>query len=562
MKSKINKAVLTLALVTVVASVGLQIGTPNAQLLTVGAATKNIKRTAKTVYVKKNIKAYRTVNLTGAVKAKLSKNTVLTGKVVTNKRGLAVFKSKDGRYVAATTANLGVTTIKAKDYYLSNPGNVAVKSARKTYSNANLTKYRQTLSKQSYVQAKSIVWNTKGKPVLKTNTGYLLIKKNSLVPLAKNLNQYLTKKPQQVILVRDTQGLKQGAIYPVTKFNWVKGYPVVTLANGKQIQANRNIITQPRTNIASYYTTQLSQVVLTKNTATYQDANLKNNAGTKKAGSIVTIKGLTYTTAGTPCFQLSDGTYITSNKNNSRPVVANLSDYYTTNPGQVQATTAVPVYSTANFAKGKQVDMLAANQIIKIQGITWTSDNYPVFIVEGGYIAATKSSVSQVISIADFYPTVTPQTQFIVQYADAARSVAKTYGLYGSIQMAQASLESGWGKSDLTQQALNFFGVKGAYNGESVTMRTSEYNSDGQLYFVDAAFKKYPNAAASFTDNALVIRNGPSWNHNYYAGAWRENAATYQAATAALTGKYATDPNYGTKLNSIIATYQLNVICD
>ncbi|QBO37477.1 hypothetical protein EQG49_07405 [Periweissella cryptocerci] len=253
---------------------------------------------------------------------------------------------------------------------------------------------------------------------------------------------------------------------------------------------------------------------------------------------------------------------MTTNKNNSRPVAADLSDYYTTNPGQVQASTTLTVYSAPNFGSAKEVKTIAENQVINIQGIEWDADNHPVFVVDGGYITAAKNNVNKVISIASFYPTVTTQTKFIVQYAEAARTVAKSYGLYGSIQMAQASLESGWGSSELTKQALNFFGVKGSYNGESVTMRTAEYNSNGQLYYVDAAFKKYPNAAASFVDNALVIRNGPSWNHNYYAAAWRENAPTYQDATAALTGHYATDPNYGTKLNTLIATYQLNVLCD
>ncbi|WP_243115697.1 DUF5776 domain-containing protein [Periweissella cryptocerci] len=561
MKNKIIKTLLVTTVMAIIASTGVAINS-NEEINQVDAATKNISKKATSVYTKKNIVMYQDVTLKRAVKGELSKNTFVTGKVMTNKRGQVAFKIKKGRYVAATTTSLGVTKIKARDYYVSNPGNVAVKAAQKTYANTNLTKYKKTVSAKSYLKVKGIVWNTKGKPVLKTDAGYLLIKKNKLLPVAKNLSGYLTKQPERVILVRNTQGLKQGAIYPVTNFNWVSGYPEVTVSGGTKIRAARSTVVQPRENIGSYYTTQLPKVVVVKNTTVYKDVDLKNSVGTKNTGAIVTVNKLTYTTAGTPCFQLSDGTYMTTNKNNSRPVAADLSDYYTTNPGQVQASTTLTVYSAPNFGSAKEVKTIAENQVINIQGIEWDADNHPVFVVDGGYITAAKNNVNKVISIASFYPTVTTQTKFIVQYAEAARTVAKSYGLYGSIQMAQASLESGWGSSELTKQALNFFGVKGSYNGESVTMRTAEYNSNGQLYYVDAAFKKYPNAAASFVDNALVIRNGPSWNHNYYAAAWRENAPTYQDATAALTGHYATDPNYGTKLNTLIATYQLNVLCD
>lgn len=126
--------------------------------------------------------------------------------------------------------------------------------------------------------------------------------------------------------------------------------------------------------------------------------------------------------------------------------------------------------------------------------------------------------------------------------------------------MAQAGLESGWGQSELTQDANNFFGIKGAYNGQSVSMPTVEYNSNGQMTNTTANFKKYPTAYASFADNGSTLRNGTSWNTNYYSGTWKENAGDYAAAANALTGKYATAPNYGTSLIKIIETYSLDQI--
>jgi len=84
-------------------------------------------------------------------------------------------------------------------------------------------------------------------------------------------------------------------------------------------------------------------------------------------------------------------------------------------------------------------------------------------------------------------------------------------------------------------------------------------DSGGQNYYpINAEFRKYPSYAESLQDYADLLANGTSWNPTYYAGAWKSNAATYQDATAYLTGRYATDTAYSTKLNRIIAQYGLD----
>lgn len=149
-------------------------------------------------------------------------------------------------------------------------------------------------------------------------------------------------------------------------------------------------------------------------------------------------------------------------------------------------------------------------------------------------------------------------SSFISKYKNDVTKASSKYNLYGSVMMAQAGLESGWGQSQLTIEANNFFGIKGAYNGASVSMPTTEYNSNGQMINTTANFKKYPTAYASFADNGSTLRNGTSWNPKYYSGSWKENAATYQDAANALTGKYATAPGYGQSLITVIQTYNLD----
>ncbi|GAK31193.1 hypothetical protein WOSG25_080250 [Weissella oryzae SG25] len=146
------------------------------------------------------------------------------------------------------------------------------------------------------------------------------------------------------------------------------------------------------------------------------------------------------------------------------------------------------------------------------------------------------------------------QQDFINQIAPGSQQATRENGLYTSIQMAQAILESGWGKSELATNASNYFGVKGAYNGQSYDVTTAEYDSDtGQWYNTVAAFKKYPSVYTSMLDNASLLRNNAR-----YSDVWRENAPTYQDAAKGLsTGGYATDPNYPNKLIALIQQYDL-----
>lgn len=149
------------------------------------------------------------------------------------------------------------------------------------------------------------------------------------------------------------------------------------------------------------------------------------------------------------------------------------------------------------------------------------------------------------------------QQSYIQSLANSAKPVANANGLYPSVMIAQALLESDWGKSTLSRAPYNnLFGIQGSYNGNCVYMKTQEYINERYVEKV-MPFRKYPSLAESFADNAHVLKTTNFGNGYYYAGTWRANASTYQQATSALTGKYATDPNYGNSLNNIIQRYNL-----
>lgn len=146
----------------------------------------------------------------------------------------------------------------------------------------------------------------------------------------------------------------------------------------------------------------------------------------------------------------------------------------------------------------------------------------------------------------------TQTEQFISQIGETARQIGQESDLYASVMIAQAILESSSGTSGLAAPPHhNLFGIKGQYAGQSATMSTWEDDGSGNAYTINAAFRSYPNYAAAMYDYASLIRQP------LYAGAWRSNTSSYQDATAALTGLYATDTSYNAKLNSLIQQYNL-----
>lgn len=152
----------------------------------------------------------------------------------------------------------------------------------------------------------------------------------------------------------------------------------------------------------------------------------------------------------------------------------------------------------------------------------------------------------------------TAQEGFLASLTKPATQLAGDNDLYASVMLAQAILESGWGTSELAVKNYNLFGIKGSYNGETANMPTLEDDGTGNMYEIVAGFKKYPSYAESLQDYVNLIKNGTSWDSEIYAGTWMENTTSYADATKALTGVYATDTAYNTKLDRIIVSNDLN----
>ena len=82
---------------------------------------------------------------------------------------------------------------------------------------------------------------------------------------------------------------------------------------------------------------------------------------------------------------------------------------------------------------------------------------------------------------------------FIKKIGNAAIKHYNKYKILPSLTIAQAILESGWGKSALAKDCKNFFGMKWVEGCgcKCKTYKTSEQRSDGSYYIVSAKFRKY-----------------------------------------------------------------------
>lgn len=141
---------------------------------------------------------------------------------------------------------------------------------------------------------------------------------------------------------------------------------------------------------------------------------------------------------------------------------------------------------------------------------------------------------------------------FINRIGGVSQELANQYDLFPSVMIAQAILESRSGTSGLSDSPYyNLFGVKGSYNGASAVFETWEDDGAGNTYTINDAFRQYPSWRASLEDYAQLLQSP------LYQGAHRSIAGSYDVATAHLTGRYATDTQYASKLNNLIATYNL-----
>lgn len=140
---------------------------------------------------------------------------------------------------------------------------------------------------------------------------------------------------------------------------------------------------------------------------------------------------------------------------------------------------------------------------------------------------------------------------YIEDSAKLAVRVAKRNDLFPSVMIAQSILESNWGRSELSRDYNNYFGIKEVKKGDGIVFETEEY-VEGQSGRYMESFKKYSSKSESFNHYAKLLSTAKRYAKVKTAKDYREAAKYIQE------GGYATDPNYADKIISVIEKYGLN----
>lgn len=147
--------------------------------------------------------------------------------------------------------------------------------------------------------------------------------------------------------------------------------------------------------------------------------------------------------------------------------------------------------------------------------------------------------------------TSSQSENFVRSLWSHAQVAAEATGIPAHFMIAQAALESGWGKQEIrhadNQPSFNLFGIKAGqgWKGAVVETTTTEYINGAPNKMVEK-FRAYTSYAESFQDYANLMLKNP----RYAAVLRNQDAQTF--AQGLQQAGYATDPHYADKLMRII----------
>lgn len=136
---------------------------------------------------------------------------------------------------------------------------------------------------------------------------------------------------------------------------------------------------------------------------------------------------------------------------------------------------------------------------------------------------------------------------FVKALLPHAVKAGKQLGVDPKVILAQAALESNWGKSILKHEnkrtSYNLFGIKytPGRGEQSLTVRTKEFKNGKSLY-KRAKFKSYNNFSEAFEDYTRIIQKP------HYKKHMKDVRTPLDYATSLQKAGYATDPKYAKKI--------------
>lgn len=141
---------------------------------------------------------------------------------------------------------------------------------------------------------------------------------------------------------------------------------------------------------------------------------------------------------------------------------------------------------------------------------------------------------------------------FVSQLWEHAKSAAAKIGLNPAVMVAQAALETGWGKHIIARQdgesSLNLFNIKAdkRWQGDSASKMTLEFEQ-GLPVKKQANFRAYDSLKDSINDYVDFLQSNPR-----YQEALTKTDNPDQYLDALQQAGYATDPDYAEKIKRVL----------
>jgi flagellum-specific peptidoglycan hydrolase FlgJ len=140
---------------------------------------------------------------------------------------------------------------------------------------------------------------------------------------------------------------------------------------------------------------------------------------------------------------------------------------------------------------------------------------------------------------------------FLTSIAQPALESAREHQIPPSIILAQAALESGWGRSALARKHHNLFGVKGTSGQATTAYPTLEFGPKG-VHIVRATFRTFASTKDSIDHHGRLLASDERYRNAM------AQSADWKRFLAELAPVYASDPHYAHRVTQIIDRYQLD----
>jgi Mannosyl-glycoprotein endo-beta-N-acetylglucosaminidase len=137
---------------------------------------------------------------------------------------------------------------------------------------------------------------------------------------------------------------------------------------------------------------------------------------------------------------------------------------------------------------------------------------------------------------------------------DAAVASNEHWKVPAAVTLAQWVVESAWGAA-MPPDSNNPFGIKAVANQPAVDSETHEV-VNGETITVVVKFRVFDSIGQAFDEHGRLLATNPAYSNAM------QQVQNPDAFADALTGVYATDPDYGTKLKWVIQNYKLTAYDD